>query len=279
MISGIYWYVIIKMGVIKLIKKNNKKVEWKNIGYIFIIGIIIILFLVYLVNLMIRTEAIFEVAQDNDWISFWGSVLGSSIGGIITFIVLKITINNENDKREDDKRMSVLPYLDYKIASDEYINQNITHKNALISISEYHPTCNINICAEDIFNLKFKLFIENLGLGIAIKPRLDRIDYNHGHEEKPGTWTRNNASIGVGNSGMIEINLTMDLREKNIEPMELVVGYFNLRMDYYEQKIKIGFFSVASQIELNKVGGYHPIIKNVSKSIIIEDYEEPDVEW
>lgn len=259
-----------------MIKRENS--IWKYMKYI-IISLIMILFSTYLINVMLITKAPFEVAQGNDWIGFWGSVFGSSIGGIITFIVLKITINNENDKREDDKRMSVLPYLDYKIVSDEYINQNVTHKNVLTSINKYYPKCNINISDEDRFNMELKLFIENLGLGIAIKPRLDRINYSGGYKDKFGTWARNTTSIGVGNSGIIEINLTMDVREKNIEPIELVVGYFNLRMDYYEQKIKIGFFSVASQIEANKVAEYHPIIKNISKPIIIENYEDPDVEW
>lgn len=259
-----------------MIERENN--IWKYIEYT-IIGLATILFSAYFINVLIRTKAPFEVAQSNDWIGFWGSVLGSSIGGVITFVVLKISINHENEKREDDKRMSVLPYLDYKIASDEYINQNVIHKNVLTSINKYYPTCDINICDEDRFNMEFKLFIENLGLGIAIKPRLDRINYSNGYNDKFGTWARNTTSIGVSNSGIIEINLTMDVREKSIEPMELVVGYFNLRMDYYEQKIKIGFFSVASPIEANKVAGYHPIIKNVSKPIIIENYKEPDVEW
>ncbi|MDB8802754.1 hypothetical protein PN294_11175 [Romboutsia sp. 1001216sp1] len=258
-------------------RKINNSI-WKYIVYIVMV-LAIILFSTYLINVLIITKAPFEVAQGNDWIGFWGSVLGSSIGGVITFVVLKITINHENEKREDDKRMSVLPYLDYKIVSDEYINQNVKHKNILTSINKYYPTCNINICAEDRFNMELKLFIENLGLGIAIKPRLDRINYRGGYNDKFGTWARNTTSIGVGNSGIIEINLTMDVREKNIEPMELVVGYFNLRMDYYEQKIKIGFFSVRSPIEANKVVGYKPIIKNISKPIIIANYEEPDVEW
>lgn len=248
------------MGVIILIK-NNKKVEWKYIGYIFI-GIIIILFLVYLVNVMIRTEAIFEVAQDNDWISFWGSVLGSSIGGIITFIVLRVTIKNENEKREDEKRMSVLPYLDYNLVCDEYIEKKLKTKHMSQSMSH-----GLHNSSEYNYTVKLKLAIENIGINKAIKP-IVRQKKNNNQRDYEEFYRR---YVDVGDNMLIYISIELDIRKVEEYFMELNVTYYNLRRDLYSQDITIKCepMNIRSENNLRIASGFHPNIVNISEPVLI----------
>lgn len=69
-----------------------RKIIENNIGYIFLIAFIVISPLVIAGLITISN---FGPGNDGDWIQFWGGYFGSIIGGIFTFVGVKITIKNE----------------------------------------------------------------------------------------------------------------------------------------------------------------------------------------
>ena len=266
-------------------EENNKKIKWKYLAYIFS-GLISLFIVVYFINKLIVTEAPFKVAQDNDWIGFWGSVLGSILSGVITFIVLKITINNEDRKRKEDrkmldeqrledKRMSVLPYLNYTIVDDKYIQENKIENELETPLwvspkSENDGDVNIDC--------NFNLLIENLGLGIAIEPRLDKIYYDGMTNT---LMARNKTILGVGNSAVMRFRVVYP--NEGVEQMTLKIGYFNLIRDYYEQEVIVHFQGKMvfikdkdRNISKGKIV-YEPVILSIEKPQIIECYKDVNI--
>lgn len=263
-------------------EKKDEKFEWKYVGYFFI-ALACLFVVVFLINVLIRTEAPFKVAQDNDWIGFWGGIVASILSGIITFIVLKITIDNEStkrleDKREiefqrlEDKRMSIIPYLTYYIADD---TEQITKK--LKSPLMISPKNNYGYTNEDGLIDKnkiarFTLVIENTGLGVAIEPSIKRIMYDGITNMSSGVF-RNLTTLNMGEKAIIDFRVIGT--EENTSDLTIKIGYFNLLRDYYQQEIVIGLGGTVfydqekgkSTIMKYEKGG---IIK-ISKAIITEE--------
>ena len=240
-----------------------------NIKYILLVifaFVPVILVSTFFINLLIISKAPFEVAQGNDWIGFWGSVFGSSIGGIITFIVLKISINNENDKREDDKRMSVLPYLDYQIVTDEYIEKNLKTKHVSKSI----PANGSVEPSEYSCNVQFKLSIENIGINKAIKPKVRTKESSDRFDKYEDIGRK---YIEVGDNMIIDTFVRLDTRNRKEHFIELNIVYYNLRMDLYSQDITIICepMGIRRKDELTIAAGFHPNIVNISAPVIIND--------
>lgn len=267
------------------------KTMWRYKYHIFI-SVAILFGTVFLLNLMIITEAPFEVAQDNDWIGFWGGLIGSILSGIITLIVLKITINNEDEKRKNDKleiekqrledrRMSVLPYLSYYIdTSDKLIEKElrspilITPNNYAENIRNY--TDSNGVVRKDKM-CKIKLIVENLGLGIAIDPSIVEIKYD-GLTNRSIHAFKNMVILNIGEKSVISTSVC--IADDTSQTLSIKIGYFNLLRDYYEQQIKIGFSFmpvfvkgennqiVSKSIELDKA-----VIESISKAVIAKEPE------
>lgn len=235
--------------------------------------------------MLIEAESPFNIAQNNDWISFWGSVLGSILSGGITFVVLKFTIDNENKKREEDKklidlqrledkRMSVLPYLNYTIVDDKYIEENKILKELSTMLVVYPNGREKIIETGELREIKidcnFNLLIENLGLGVSMEPRLDKIYYD---EITDTQLDRNMTLLSVGDSTIMKFKITYP--EEGVCPMTLKIGYFNLIRDYYEQDVVIDF--QGSPIFYKDINGiiykvemeYKPLILKVHNPIIV----------
>lgn len=273
----------------KKIEEKSKKFEWKYVGYFFI-ALGCLFGVVYLINLLIITKAPFDVAQDNDWIGFWGGILGSIISGVITFIVLKITIDNENQKRNndkletekqrlEDKRMSILPYLNYYVdKSDEHISKEL--KSPIIvmpkfdsnDLSKYKDE---NGCMDEEKVCNVKLVLENLGLGIAIEPSICRIEYDGIKDNSAGTY-KNITILNTGEKGVIRFKVCLADDKSNL--LKIKIGYFNLLRDYYEQEIELDFepYFVFQKGEDGRIVGSKVKYENarivsVSKAIITEE--------
>lgn len=266
---------------------HNKNFEWRYVGYIFS-GLVFLFIVVFLINLLIVTEAPFKVAQGNDWIGFWGSVLGSILSGITTFIVLKITINNENKKREydknmaelqrlEDKRMSVLPYLNYSVIDDEYIQENKIDKELKAPLFLTPKSFE-----EGTFKIdcSFNLLIENLGLGVGIEPRIEKIYYDgKTYKQK----TKNITMISVGYKAVIKFNLKFP--DEGPCPITIKIGYFNIMRDYYEQEVVVKIdelvtLTIDKHGKPQKVKGksiYTPVVSSIDKPKIIEDYKSVNI--
>lgn len=263
-------------------KIDNIKAIFKYLGYI-ILGLLSLFSIIFIINSIIITEAPFKVAQDNDWISFWGSLLGAIVSGIFTFIALKITIRNENKKRiEDnrlieiqrleDRRMEILPYLSYYIVDDKYIEDNKVEKQLKTPLFITPKSSTVGKVSIDC---KFNLIIENLGLGVAVEPRIDKIYYDG---IKDTQLARNNTTISVGESSVM--NFKVVYPNKAVSMMTLTIGYFNLIRDYYEQDVVIDFQGIPvlykdelGNIEKTKMN-YKPVILEIKKPTIIENFED-----
>lgn len=251
---------------------NNKNSIWKYFLYV-IIGIICLLLAVYLINLLIITKAPFRVAQDNDWISFWGSILGAIISGIITFIVLKITINNENEKRLEDKRLSICPYLTYSFEYEncqEYFESNCNEENRLETPLVIKPKDS----GIDKY-YQFILIMKNLGLGTCVKPKINKIYY--GEKNNPNI-SNDEIAINVNDNAFADFKILYLNSNEDLGQLSLVINYYNLLRDYYEQEITIDFTlaSIEDTINeerklLNRKFSMKPYISKVSQAKIIKD--------
>ena len=58
-----------------------------------------------------------------DWLAFFGSILGGLIGGLCTFLGVRLTLKHEREKEfkeiqrkavEDKPRLEVIKYLDFE---------------------------------------------------------------------------------------------------------------------------------------------------------------------
>lgn len=258
------------------------KTVLKYLAY-FLIFLSFLFISVFVINLLLITKAPFEVAQDNNWISFWGSLLGSILSGIFTFIVLKITINNENKKRTedlkrlelqrlDDKRMSILPCINYCIIDNKYIETTRIEKELVTPLLLELTTSNDKTCN---INCKFNLLIQNLGLGGIIEPRIDKIYYNGITDTQ---LARNKFMLKVDESALLRFNVSFS--KQDVCSMTLKIGYFNLLRDYYEQDIVIDFQGVPIiyKNEFDKIDSvdmeYTPYILEIKKPKLIENFTD-----
>lgn len=125
-----------------------------------VVGLIILVLLPLAVTVLtsVITSPISNFETSNDWIGFFGSYIGTILGGIITLIVMKGTINsnrdieNENRKNEFCNNLSDL-ISDYCVyASDCYYtyrhdDESCDYKQSKMKLSSI--TYNIEIRLSD----------------------------------------------------------------------------------------------------------------------------------
>ncbi|MEB2492860.1 hypothetical protein SOP93_16975 [Peribacillus frigoritolerans] len=262
-------------------KGNNKNKSMKIlIGLLVILVIFIFLFPIIMDKFIIGNQYKSNISND-DWVSFLGSYVGAIVSGIITFLVLYITIQHENKKLEkeqekneqlrlEDKRMSVLPYFSYSIIDDKKANEIEKELQSCLVITpkdyEQGKEGELNI------DVRFNVCIENLGLGIAIEPRLVTIEFDGIKNE---LMTENIVIINLNEKAFLPFNVVLPKGE--VGKMKLKLGYYNLFRDYYEQEIIIEFEQILEIIKgvNNEIVGKEIKYKSaqiieVSKAIINE---------
>ena len=222
----------------------------KKYKKMFLSEIIILLMLLVFINIILVIKAPFKVAQDSDWIGFWGSVFGLVISGMVTFTALKITIDNENIKRKEELSYAIMPYINYTVIKKDEFNKfdnlksignciNISSKNRKY-LKRYTP----------IFNFKFKL--ENLGLGPAIKFKVKGLNYENtkiklvSPEKFQTLYVREGATLEFriyADEEEIVIKTKDNMTEVKGygEEATIIVSYCDLINNNYEQEIHIKF--------------------------------------
>lgn len=190
----------------------NKKIDewWKLIVLI----ICICIFSAIILNLILSIDIsdTFRIAE-NSWVGFWGSLIGSIIGGCVTLIGIKITIDENKAREDENKKFNIAPYLaldinkinnedivteydefDAEVDTGKKIKQElrimnfptIKHKFFIMDIDLYEENTfstfrisNENyICIGPEVNQEkfiYMLNIENLGLGNAVHIYIDSI--------------------------------------------------------------------------------------------------------
>ena len=207
-------------------------------GILITIGIFIITAGISLLINIILTTTIplnFKVAHDNDWIGYYGSVAGSLISGLVTFLGIYITIKNEKYKEYDNKRMEILPFIKYTLEDIEY-RKNEKYKN----LDTFH--INLDRSSKDTVHKRFYLILKNIGLHAAIK-----VNLLEQKDEKDFFYLENQIdSIGVNEEAafILDINIpcyksSEEIRVAQVKYLNVLIAYTDLLNNYYEQYIRI----------------------------------------
>jgi hypothetical protein len=267
----------------KSMKKNKNKIKRKLIVLVVVLISIIFLFPIFMDKYIIGNQIKSNISNEN-WVSFLGSYVGSIVSGFFTFLVLYITIQHEKKKSEnaraeieqqrlEDKRLSILPFLSYKIIDDLKVKEieNKLHSDPYYHSKDYEIKA--GIVNTDI---DFNVCLENLGLGIALEPRLVRVDFGG---LKNMSLAENILVLNINEKAFLRFGVVLPKGEVDI--MKLKIGYYNIFRDYYEQDLSIEFEPVIQLIQgyNNNIVGqgikYESVrIIDISKAIIKEN---PDI--
>ncbi len=176
-----------------------------------------------------------------EWIGFWGSIIGSILGGIVTLVALRKTIKSETIARNEDRRLQVTPYLQYNITQDEPESQlwrdinlepNIKIVDEVIRPgTSYKP---------DLF---FYIDIENVGMNSAVNLSILEIKYCGITDcsyidykiMKVGEKIHLSFRALVNYKGKFSINRD----DSGRVPVEIKLAYTDLLENYYEQDISV----------------------------------------
>lgn len=147
------------------------KNKWLFYTLLAITGIVVVIFIVpFLVHFLVYTKSPFgfiEEGKQDLWISFFGSV----IGGVLTFLGVVLTLNQQDRQQKKEKQIEYQPIL--KISLSNIANtENTLSENTLSFqfITEFNNPVDLKnkkYCNKRIFphSLNFK----NIGKGIAKK--------------------------------------------------------------------------------------------------------------
>ena len=191
---------------------------------------------------------------EGEWIGFWGSIIGSILGGVVTLVALRKTIKSETIARNEDRRLQVIPYLQYNIIQDNIIQEEL--KSKLWSYILLQP--NSKIVEEVIkpgteykIDLNFCMVIENVGMNSAVNLSILEIkycgitDYSYIDYKimKVGEKIHLNFAVLVNYNGKLNINK----ESCGSTPIRIKLAYTDLLENYYEQDIVLGCYWSAIQ--------------------------------
>lgn len=107
------------------------------------------------------------LSRNYDWLAFWGAILG----GLATLIGVYFTIKSQSETDMENRRISSLPVLEYKISysKDDFDNSNCQLAGEIISHIELEGA---NHLQESSCEWYYNLLITNVGIGHAKIERL-----------------------------------------------------------------------------------------------------------
>lgn len=137
----------------------KKYIIFLSLTFVIISGVFISLDLINITNFIPLTNSY-------DWLSFFGGLLGSMIGGIVTFVGIYITLQHQRDADDEKNRLSSIPILEYKISYNEEDFDNSSGQLAGLVIPH------INLEGATFQDKKseewhFRLEVSNIGSGHA----------------------------------------------------------------------------------------------------------------
>jgi len=186
-----------------------------------IVGIIVLGSLVFLINLMVSTEMPFglPINDNNDWISFWGDILG----GMVTFLALKFTIEHEKKENTKDRHVQVKPYFNYSINNNEedidnnYINireEGVNDYFIKENLKEYEfkNVTSIKCNGKSIDNNG--QYIDESALKLDINDKIEKapIDVLHEMYRRKKIYSKHNIIISVKNIGL-GVGINFNIKE------------------------------------------------------------------
>lgn len=117
---------------------------------------ILILQIIYFILIHFNISVFAEPLSESDLLGFWGSILGSLIGGLFAVYVLHITIQNEREILKEERKLSINPCLLYEIENQKVV-YDVTKSIDLFNAGLTNKQC-----------ISFDFVISNVGLGPAV---------------------------------------------------------------------------------------------------------------
>lgn len=202
--------------------------EFGKKHYILFIFIVVISPIVISQVLRIPTLDL-TIGTEESWVSFFGSYLGSMIGGIITLFVFLGTINyyrkkdrEDNNIRETQNRLSIIPHI--QIIQVDNDRKDLFSKIFIGKINNREKYCEYI----SYFELK------NVGLGTIIN-----MEINASQEINSNVVSVSGICLAVGQSHKFELTMDIPLIE-GIHEVSCKIEYYDLLRNKYEQEIKLG---------------------------------------
>ncbi|MFV0515791.1 MAG: hypothetical protein ACK5MV_00125 [Aminipila sp.] len=195
---------------------NKKYIIVRNI--IVCIIIIVAPFILNFIGKCLKPYTSFFISDSSGWLGF----LGGYIGGIFTLFGVLLTIYFNQKQLLDDKRLSVIPYLNFSIKpnDDEEKHNNRLELNILFySCKTYEK--------ED--KISFLLEVENLGIGNALDIYIPRV------------WSCENSrtdkqSVAINNKKVFYIELN-DPFVTTLPEIKFDIFYTDLIGNNYKQNV------------------------------------------
>lgn len=221
--------------------KNNKL---KSIFILLLILIlpIIIIDVAYKIGSLLNDRAMKTFFQASDILNYVGVIIGTVLGGFVTFYALYITIKSEKDERKEDRRLQIYPYVKYEVKNNFFDSKGScmeisSHTYMSILKNKYH------IFRNEDGGVSFLLTIENIGVKALINFSILEIKAL-GETAIPQIL----GHIKVDETENHDIHIKMTSKDKLDRRSELTkdgmlvtVAYCDMMENYYEQDINIGF--------------------------------------
>ncbi|AGK95373.1 hypothetical protein [Clostridium pasteurianum] len=215
---------------------------------------------------------IVDIPTSNDWIGFYASIIGSLLGGLLTFYsvylsmdgvkgqiiqqkeannLLKIQLDNDIKKYKEEQRLSIRPYIsEHSEQTDNAIN--------------YYA----HIFEVDYFNFTYtdemKIKIKNIGIGPLISLSVIGIRKAYMDDELIEPIHREVKSLEVG--GIMNLNISyMTESEYLSAKLDVEIQYYDILDNQYKQVIRVSLFRDES-------GSYQKcMIESISKQELINN--------
>lgn len=207
-----------------------------------IVGLVFAVFIVNLINGIPSEHA----AHNNDWIPFYGNLLGGLIGGIIgsiiTFKSVEITIKNESIVRKQENIKRIRPVLssDYRMLSCEEI-ENLPEKRGAILEIAGEQTGNGEALDREVLEKYLDIMHANPE---DFKKKYKIIEYHIDNQSNSGA---NNVEMKLNKikvfepfpilpKGTANIYFIIHLSETNSNEIAKITLEFNFKDELYEKK-------------------------------------------
>lgn len=169
-------------------KFNNTYIKWGTVS------ILVILIIPILIDYLIIGNNFPSNINDSDWMSFFGSYIGSLIGAFVTLIGLIITLNFTRKQNNEERRLGFAPHFKYTMNQKTLLNKK--HDIDIFIVVDENPNTNVNA------TLKLK----NVGNGPGLEMIVSNIFFD----------AKDISSVLVGSDGIVEngseIFMLIDLR-------------------------------------------------------------------
>lgn len=240
----------------------------------FVLIFCIIMISPFFVNgiMLIKGPYWFPASDNNDWIGFYGNLVGSLIGAAATIFVFVKSIQHAERKDSTDRRISVLPFMNLKILDTEltatpdgveiqlFVRNGDPESILLMGLSSISTKGYESIMIE----------IQNIGIGLATNVGISKFGEVKEIRFNPREKYFDSSSSYLQGGASTRLLLLLPMEDQKKSTKDLVINFKDILGNYYEQTYQIVFYQ---QDKLKKVEGYDR--PSPTYLIYIRQAEEP----